>query len=81
MTAAEPGRQWPPLCGATRPEGSNNPRPCVRAAHENGTHIDRQGVAWWSERSDRTDQLVNGEKPFGGRPDGHGDHRAQGGTG
>ncbi|MFF4604033.1 hypothetical protein ACFY12_15070 [Streptomyces sp. NPDC001339] len=34
------------LCGATRPEECNNPRPCVRTEHRDGDHVDWQGVAW-----------------------------------
>ncbi|GAA2685986.1 hypothetical protein [Streptomyces lunalinharesii] len=45
MTQSCPARQ-PRLCGATRPEDSNNPRPCARTEHRGGQHIDRQGVAW-----------------------------------
>ncbi|MFB7633596.1 hypothetical protein ACFC0M_22010 [Streptomyces sp. NPDC056149] len=62
MSEEEAGRAHPPLCGATRPAGSNNPRPCARAAHEDGTHIDRQGVAW---TGGRTDQLDDVTAPFG----------------
>lgn len=41
----------PRLCGAVRPVERNNPRPCARAEHCEGDHVDRQGVAWTGHTS------------------------------